>query len=134
MAKQIIVPERIFNEGVYESPEVSIGRLERYTRPTMARMSWPGTKSDVVLKLTQLYSFDGGLSWIEHGGAEYGGGTILKKDGTPLLITDLVTSPFPDEDNRNRRVKFRIEVRSNLRTSMELESSENRIARVGVLT
>ncbi len=124
-----IMPERAFSQGeVFESPPLTVGRLERYSRLRVYRLGWPDTGADVI-KVTQLYNSDNGPTWIEFGGFTARGGDYFLKDGSLLQFHTFETSAFPDADNPQRKIKVRIEALAPLSTSVDAETSDTQLAK-----
>lgn len=125
MAIRTVMPSRNYVQGeTIESPPLTVGRLERYSRILVYRDSWPDTGADVI-RVTQLYSPDNGSTWIEFGGFTARGGTIILRGGAVLEYHSLMTSAFPDADNNNRRIKIRIQALAELQTNVDAETAED---------
>ena len=132
MAVRNIVPERDFSQGeTFESIPINANRLERYSKIMVHRMNWPDTGSDVI-RVTQLYSPDNGQTWMEFGGFTAVGGTLTNpRNGNPITFHPLITSPFPGDDNPQRRLKVRVETFAPLTTKIDAETSET-VLRLGM--
>jgi len=103
MARTITVPETTYAPGTYRLTVDNFQPGTTRITGRFTRVAWPGTPNDIVARVALVWSSGGGA------GAEFGGGTLLNKDGTVAAFSSLSAGvPFerdPDAGPSSKRRK-----------------------------
>lgn len=123
MAVVAQVPSNVYAAGPrsFGPAPMALGVIE--IKATFTRENWPLTNVDPVLTVSVEASLDGGATFPFSAATTWRGGIVVNsRTGVPNASESISLRGIPEPDNPNRMIRASVDVLSQLRTAVTLET------------